>query len=1206
MPISLIPYANSQNGRPSPADNSPFTFASSSESPQPARQSLGGFAPPAPEGDQKQLPVFAPIETRGGLRSPGRFGQPSEGTDPVAVRREKRALVQTPDKPARNTLGLLAGAHSHSADADETLQTQLIAQMGSVPDALVTVPVRSLMSQPFDIYKRVLNQPEVLAWLRGKGFSLDSVTIGKNAVSGLVTHNGVTSHQAYTLQDTSGWWQVSARVMHALEALDPTHQGVPYVSINSQQISRNVASLFYGVSPPHTAEQANALVTSLEAGWPALSAAETRNHPLRSEWSKRVINELDDRENLADALERTALGVADSRPLSLSGTEFEVSRTNPLKRDGEARRRLAELVALPEMQGVLADLGQTLSDQTVRISEGHLQVLQPTLNQWLDVPVSDRWSQPLKDALAAVVVLSEQTGNALYSDDRHDLRQVARSMGLGALDTAGQARAAAQWLRTHFPPTAPVGNYAKLLPQAWAAGTLSASDKTTLISLATDQKYGANTIGLAWGRQIVTQVDPQETAARADPIWDELLNTPQAQQWGRELAQALGWYKGEGDDDIDAAQRKSLLTAAIMLSVEPNVPAAQGSAAGYQFYTPANMGREMRAVRKDFEKHLIEKKGVSARAAPLVAHLFLAHAAPEFLVKPDQQESTKLPEPLRQSPDKIRVGSPTWMTVSLGSALAEVWGGAGASRGMSLNELGALTTLETVQPQQQALAIALGAKRVLDVGIMTGTVPRRSDGNYTPGDYQLASDGITRRSEAVEQSIVTLGTAPPTRSSLAIKALKQAFPELTDSEIETITVRKPATQRSLSGVGINTKWPTLVEAYATGDLHQHWFSFSHPRITQAQFDARIKTLPPIADQVGGAVDHYLSNVKGAMPSLMKMSLADLPLDVRQAMEWGEVQVYRLRRETGETQPEDAGRGSKVAENRGWHGVLLVIKYEGKNRLLEFFPTSGTVIDRTASLAGKRLSLNEGVIEEETVPRWRSGTKTLRYLRGTQAPFDFNAYLTGEAPRNTTSSKVIISKVGASMAGAASKGSGDNRNEWVPDTFGSAKSQAIIDVILSGNYIGNYSGHRQAFIDHANAVLPSEDNVRGYVNRLMSKENGRALVSMISFIGPLVDIYEGNIKDGLKGLAIDTLLFIGAGGLQATRKAWNAIRFASRLNKQAFRVSVLKEGTALLRGIFNPSEGFFGLPNQPSRLGDFLRRARKGVSRRDRDGGVRTC
>ena len=252
MPISLIPYANSQSGRSSPADNSPFTFASSSESPQPARQSLGGFAPPAPEGDQKQLPVFAPIETRGGLRSPGRFGQPSEGTDPVAVRREKRALVQTPDKPARNTLGLLAGAHSHSADADETLQAQLIAQMGSVPDALVTVPVRSLMSQPFDIYKRVLNQPEVLAWLRGKGFSLGSVTIGKNAVSGLVTHNGVTSHQAYTLQDTSGWWQVSARVMHALEALDPTHQGVPYVSINSQQISRNVASLFYGVSPPHT------------------------------------------------------------------------------------------------------------------------------------------------------------------------------------------------------------------------------------------------------------------------------------------------------------------------------------------------------------------------------------------------------------------------------------------------------------------------------------------------------------------------------------------------------------------------------------------------------------------------------------------------------------------------------------------------------------------------------------------------------------------------------------------------------------------------------------------------------------------------------------------------------------------------------------------------------------------------------------------
>lgn len=1195
MPISLATHVKSQSGYLSPADNPSSTIVPSSESHHPSSQSLSGLAPLAAVDAQQRLPVLAPIETRRGLVSPGRFGVLSDGANPIAVRREKRALVQTSEKPARNTLGRLAGPHSHSADADKTLQAQLITKMGSVSDSSVTVPERSLISQPFEIYKRVVNQPEVLAWLGSMGFSLDSVTIGKNSVSGLVTRDGVTSRQTYTLQDTSGWWQVSAHVMRALEALDPTHKGVPYVSMDSQQVSRNVASLFYGVMTPDTEEQVGTLVTSLKAGWPALSAAETRNHLLRLEWSKRSINELDDRENLADALERAADGVADSAPLSLSGIEFKVSVTNPLRNDQEARRRLAELIALPEMQGVLADLGQTAPDQAYGISEGRLQVLQPILNQWLDVSVSGSWSQSLKDAFAAVVVLSEQSGHALYSDDRHDLRQVARSMGMDAIDTAGQARAAAKWLRTRFAPTTPVGNYGKLLPQQWTAGTLSASEKSHLVSLATDQKYGANTIGFALGRHIVTQALPQETAAKADQIWDELLNTPQAEQWGRELAQTLGWYKEEGDDDIDAAQRKNLLTAAIMLSVDPDVPAAPGSAAGYQFYTPANMGREMGAVRKDFEKHLVEKKGVSVRAAPLVAHLFLAHAAPEFLVKPDQQESTKLPEPLRQSPDKIRIGSPAWMTISLGSALAEVWGGAGASRGMSMNELGALTTLEAVQPQQQVLAMALGARRVLDVGVMTGTVPRRSDGLYTPDDYQAASDGITRRSEAIEHSVVTLGTAPPTRSSLAIKALKQAFPELTDSEIETITLRKPATKHSLSGVGTNTKWPTLVEAYATGDLHENWFAFSHPRITQAEFESRIKTLPRVADQVAGAVDQYLSDVKGAMPSLMKMSLANLPLDVRQAMEWGDVQVYRLRRETGETQEQDANTGNKVAQNRGWHGVLLRVKYEGKTRYLEFFPTSGTIIDRTTSLAGKKVNLNEGIIEEETVPRWRSGTKKLRYLRGTQQPFDFNAYLTGEAPRDNATSKVIISKVGASMPGSASKGAGDNRDEWVPDTFGSAKSQAIIDVILSGNYIGNYSGHRQQLIDDANAVLPSEDNVRGYVNRLMNKENGRALVSMISFIGPLVDIYEGNVKDGLKGLAIDTLLLLGAGGAQATRKAWKAIKFASRLNKQALRTSVLKEGTALLRGIFNPGEGFFGLPSQPSRLGDFLRRSHKGVT-----------
>ncbi|WDU64383.1 hypothetical protein LRS56_07865 [Pseudomonas poae] len=287
-----------------------------------------------------------------------------------------------------------------------------------------------------------------------------------------------------------------------------------------------------------------------------------------------------------------------------------------------------QLVSRLEMRWTLEDLGETLPNQPVRISEGVLQVLQPASNRWLDVPFSSGWSQSLKDELAAVVALSVDLGNALYSDERHDLRQVAQSMNLGPIDTPAQARAAANWLRTDFAPPATGGNYAALLPQEWAPGTLSAHDKSKLASLATDQKYGANTIGYVLGRRIVTQVDPQETAAKADQLWDQLLKTPEAQDWGRELARELGWYKGEGREEIDAAELQSLVTSTIMLSVDPAVPSTPGTAAGYQFYAPANMGREIGAVRKDFEKYLIDKKGVSVRAAPLVAHLFSGTRGP--------------------------------------------------------------------------------------------------------------------------------------------------------------------------------------------------------------------------------------------------------------------------------------------------------------------------------------------------------------------------------------------------------------------------------------------------------------------------------------------------------------------------------------------------------------------------------------------------
>lgn len=1108
MPASLTGYPTHPIAYPFPPESQP-------DSPAPSTPLAD--SPLMPAEHQQAVPGLPRHQTRSGPVLPGLLRNPADSVEfeHGASRRRKRESVQAPEKPRRHTLGVLGNPPSHSGDADKNLQAQLISTMGSVTDSSVTVPARSLISQPYALFKQVVNQPEVLAWLRGKGFSLDSVVIGSNSVSGFVTHNGVVSRQTYSLQDTSGWWQVSARVMRALEALDPTHHGVPYVTADSPHVSRNVASLFYGVQPAVTQEQASTLVKQMEANWPPLSATETRNHLLRLEWSTRGINALDDQENLADALERAASGIADSAPISLANIGFSP-------------------------------------------------------------------------------VLSEPVPGAPCTDERCTLQEVARSMNLDELDTAGDVRAAANWLRTRFAPPPQDSNYAQLLPKQWAVGTLSANDKRALAALATDQKYGANTVGAQLGRRLVTQVIPQDTAANADRIWHQLLNTPLAQAWGRELAQHLNWTQRTDDDAAGARQRRALVTSAILLSVDPQAPASPGHSAGYHFYAPANMGREMRAVRKDFERHLVEEKGVSVRAAPLLAHLFLAHAAPEFLVKPNPPHADNTLEQLGLSVDAIRIGSPAWMTLNLGTALAEVWGGAGASRGMNLNELGALTMSQAFPPAQQALVEGLGAKVVLDVGVMAGIVPQRSDDQYTAEDYHKARDGIERRAQMLENAIETLGASPPTRTGLAFKALKPTFPELTDDELQTLTLRKPATKFDLIGSGVNAKKPTLVEAYATGDLHKGPFGFTHPLITQAEFDRRIASLEKIADQVPGAVDGYLGDTKAAMPALMKMTLANLPLDIRQALEWGTVDIYRLRQETGETQPQDAATGNKVARNRGWHGSLLRVRYQDKTHYCEFFPASGKIIDRTADLAGKNLKLNEGVIEEVREYLVRKPSRVHRYLRGTQQPFDFNAYLTGEAPRPGASSKVIISRVGASLGGSSATGQGGSRNEWVPDTFESVKTQAIVDTLLQGNYIGNYSGHRQALLDYANAVLPSEDNAMGYVDRLMSKENGRALVSMISFVGALVDIYEGSVSQGVKGLLIDLVSLIGTGGLQTVYKTGKAIRLASRLNRQAFVANSLKESNALLRALFNPTEGFLGLWDQPGKLSKFLTRTQRGL------------
>ena len=176
---------------------------------------------------------------------------PISGPVPETVVRTRRAAA--PDLPAiTGPQWTLPPAPVTSADADRQLHTALISSaLRQLPDSTVPIPHGATIYAGFDALRSAFNTAQMRAWITSKGLSLDTVVVKPDSISGWVVDNGVATQKTFTLSDTSGWWQVSARLRAAAAALDVTGNGLAYVHPESEGLSRNAVLHGYGVTPPN-------------------------------------------------------------------------------------------------------------------------------------------------------------------------------------------------------------------------------------------------------------------------------------------------------------------------------------------------------------------------------------------------------------------------------------------------------------------------------------------------------------------------------------------------------------------------------------------------------------------------------------------------------------------------------------------------------------------------------------------------------------------------------------------------------------------------------------------------------------------------------------------------------------------------------------------------------------------------------------------
>ena len=1024
--------------------------------------------------------------------------------------------------------------------ADQNLKTRVLERLESARNMPLSVPKDSSMNRPLALYQQTLNDPAVLAWFESKGLVLDTVNIYQDSVSGTVIRDGVSTTQTFTRWDASGWWQVSAQVLAARQVLDPGNFGLPFVDDDHNLIPCAVILDFFKVVPPSDDKEAGTLASHLKKeGWPEITPDDKAAIDKECEEVTASITEKKARAQLNDELKMVTQNLPDDTPLSLSGRYTRSANHLPLAdKCSENLEVLNEFLKLPKMLEICKGLRVDCIDSPVRISDNHIQVMRS--QQWYDLTASVTAESALKAPFDDLLKAVKETGNALYSTLSMDLQQVIDYRGFGSPKTVGEIRNVMRWLNTTLPSAPPLGDYsAELLGDTQSSMWLTSEDRAKIINLEKGFSSDSSSIIDALGADLLLDKSVEYRRSNVDELLGQMFANDQADAWGHELINALNWY-GAGSTTLPEHNQK-LLLAAIKLKVDPDAPGKPGTVAGYDVYQPKNLGRDLTTVRAEIEKHLVDNKGVSALAAPLVAHVFLADAAPEFLV---------------QDPDSgPQIGTASWMTLRLGTAIAEIQH-PGCSRAMNTEQLMALAVLDPTTPEQQLLFKTAAADIVLSWGVMNGVVAQRADALYSSADYVLAANRFASQRAELSQAIEGFKTQLLTRKEIAVRELGKIFPFITKEPVEEIIIKADVFNPLDKFTPIRTVEKSLVEAYMEGDLFTLNWKVSSAPIREDVFRRAVSALPVLGDLLTRSVDSFFSGRKNGFLATTKSLIAALPLETRQCLEQGEVKLFTVREETGK--PKEDETLKMQAALRGRHGTLLRCEHQQKVRYFECFPGRMLIIERTDLPMDL---LIDGVIKTEQTRVSRGGTVNVDVQRGTELPFDFSAYSQGEAPiAGSTSKKLIIEQLGSTLAGTTGQSA---QSVSVPDSYGSSKTAKIVDRIINGNYL---QGERDFLFKKAKGQTTAEEN-RAYWEKV---EN--FLLKLIPFVGCTDDLQSGDrmrFINGAFGCFTDLISSLStlAGGATRISKGLSAVAPISIKAFEAVKVT----GSTLI-ALINPLDG----------------------------------
>ena len=484
----------------------------------------------------------------------------------------------------------------------------------------------------------------------------------------------------------------------------------------------------------------------------------------------------------------------------------------------------------------------------------------------------------LKEEIDSLIDMAELTGGAVTLGDRVNIVQWLKFHQFTVPQTGADAQKLIAFLEYQFPTSPTLGSYWEMLVAKGENPAVLQEEQRSQVRALTRQYVPGKSLLehlieiILGGRNVAFN----RTEAEATLL--KIVSSPVALIFANGYIKDLGWFGAKEDQSASSEYLQEVLLTAVLLDLHPLIGEEQprNHIVGFNLYAAEHTEMSFADVQTKFERYLVDHCAISDHIVALVAHLLLAGAAPEFLVK--------------DLPITLVLGTPQWVDYCRAVAVAE-FNEPGTSRTMSYGQIETLLMFDSVSEPQQTLHTLASVDPVIDWALLNSIVTPAQVTASIPNALEIALAAYSGFAQKYADTSTLLARPLPTRKAISLDILEQVARGCTYLEDEVLYQQR---NKSFQDVFVDALPMSMVELHMSNDLATGDWDLKKGTSVYKAFP---KMLPQLISPEGEFYRQFNRNYPvhaDAMATHLELAFTSLPLKDRTRLLRGEITLFTVR------------------------------------------------------------------------------------------------------------------------------------------------------------------------------------------------------------------------------------------------------------------------------------------------------------------------